>query len=226
MVLRVTLKKLLGRTAPPEGVILKQLLPQFLPDNLSVIDAGAHIGRDTLEMSRLWKDGRIYAFEPVPALFAKLQANTRKCKNVHCFNLALSDKTGEQPMFISSGASDGSSSLLQPTGHLIDHPDTFFRETIMVRTMTIDDGAREQAVSAIDLLWLDMQGLELAVLKAAPRILKTVYVIHTEVSVREQYAKAPLYPEVRSWLEEQGFQVEVEAIPPSWDGGNVLFVRR
>ena len=82
MVLRATLKKLLGRTAPPEGVIPKQLLHQFLPDNPSVIDAGAHIGRDTLKMSRLWKGGRIYAFEPVPALFAKLQANTRKCKNV------------------------------------------------------------------------------------------------------------------------------------------------
>ena len=128
-------------------------------------------------------------------------------------------------MFISSGASDGSSSLLQPTGHLIDHPDTFFRETIMVRTMTIDDWAREQSINAIDLLWLDMQGLELAVLKASPQILKTVRVIHTEVSVREQYANTPLYPEVRSWLAEQGFRVEVEAIPPSWDGGNVLFVR-
>lgn len=45
-----------------------------------------------------------------------------------------------------------------------------------------------------------------------------------EVSVREQFADGPLYPEVRTWLESQGFRIEVEAIPSDWDGGNVLFV--
>lgn len=220
------LRQLLSPSLPlQEGTISKPSIRKYLPEAPAVIEAGAHVGTDTVEMSRLWPKGTIYAFEPIPALFAKLRTNTRRQSSVRCYNLALGERTGAQQMFVSSGASNGSSSLLSPTGHLIDHPDTFFNKTIAVQAMTIDDWAREREVSAIDLLWLDMQGAELAALKAAPRILKTVKAIHAEVSVREQYAGAPLYAEVRQWLAGQGFRVEAEALPPHWDGGNVLFVR-
>lgn len=69
-----------------------------------------------------------------------------------------------------------------------------------------------------------MQGYELAMLKASCALLKTVSAIYTEVSLKEFYEGAPLYPEVCGWLEQQGFRVEREEL--AWaDAGNVLFVR-
>jgi len=76
----------------------------------------------------------------------------------------------------------------------------------------------------VDLLWLDLQGYELDVLKAGLAVLENVQAIYTEVNLKELYVGAPLYGELREWLEVRDFKVEVEDIP--WeDGGNVLFVR-
>ena len=44
---------------------VKELIKQYLPINPVVIEAGAHIGTDTVEFSKIWPKGSIYAFEPI-----------------------------------------------------------------------------------------------------------------------------------------------------------------
>lgn len=95
----------------------------------------------------------------------------------------------------------------------------------MVQTTTFDRWASAEGIERVDMLWLDMQGYELDALKASPRLLATVRVIHTEVCTKELYRGVALYPALRGWIESQGFRLVVEAIPPGWDAGNVLFVR-
>jgi hypothetical protein len=73
------------------------------------------------------------------------------------------------------------------------------------------------------MLWLDMQGAELEMLKASVEVLAEVRVIHTEVSTRCDYDGAGVYSDLRAFLEAHGFMVEVEAIPAGWSTGNVLF---
>jgi hypothetical protein len=69
-----------------------------------------------------------------------------------------------------------------------------------------------------------MQGHEFAALRAAPRLVHTVSVIVMEVFLKELYEGAPLWPEVRGWLEARGFRIEAELLP--WpDSGNVIAVR-
>jgi hypothetical protein len=126
-------------------------------------------------------------------------------------------------MHVSSGASDGSSSLRRPKTHLQEHPDVAFDRTLTVSTQTLDSWAQRAGIQP-DMLWLDMQGYELSCLQASPAVLSGVSVIHTEVFLTEQYACAPLYHEVRDWLGRQGFAPIVERI--DWDtGGNVLLAR-
>jgi len=55
-----------------KGVIPLYEIAKYLPVNPVIIEAGAYIGNDTLEMSKVWPKGRIYAFEPVPMLYEKL----------------------------------------------------------------------------------------------------------------------------------------------------------
>lgn len=47
-----------------------------LHDGACVFDVGANIGFFTLFVQQIWKNVRTYAFEPIPAIFETLQANT------------------------------------------------------------------------------------------------------------------------------------------------------
>jgi FkbM family methyltransferase len=61
-----------------------------------VIDIGANVGHYTLELSRLvGPEGRVIAFEPIPATFELLSANCRQAANdnVTLFNAAVSKET-------------------------------------------------------------------------------------------------------------------------------------
>jgi FkbM family methyltransferase len=189
-----------------------------------VVEAGAHVGSDTRAIARRWPGATIHAFEPVPELFEALERNVRRLPGVRCYRLALGAVTGPVPMWLSSGASDGSSSLRAPKTHLTSHPDVGFESVATVQSVSLDDWSGEHDVRP-DLLWLDLQGGELDALRAGESVLEHVRLIHTEVSVIEEYEGCALYPELRSWLEQRGFRVLVEALPFDSPQGNVLFGR-
>jgi FkbM family methyltransferase len=213
-----------GLPAIKSEKISKSFIKKFLPLNPVTIDCGAHDGADSVELSKVL-GGPVHAFEALPHIYKRLLQRTKKDKLIFCYPLALSNTTGHQNFYVSEGNSDASSSLLQPKDHLLDHPDTYFNQTIEVQTITLDSWANQHKVDHVDLLWLDMQGYELHMLKASEKILPTVKAIHTEVSTKETYNDVPLYKEYKSYLENKGFKVVVEAIPTGWDMGNVLFVR-
>ena len=204
--------------------ISKSLLKKYLPPNPVSIDCGAHDGSDSAELIKILK-GTLHAFEPVPDIYRRLCDNTAGYKSIKTYQLALSNETGSSSFFVSEGGSDASSSLLSPKDHLTDHVDTFFNKKIEVATITLDDWAKKYQITGVDLLWLDMQGFEMSMLKASKQILPTVKVIHSEVSTKETYEGVAQYEEYRKFLESVGFKVIVEAIPAGWDMGNVLFVR-
>jgi FkbM family methyltransferase len=206
--------------------ISKELLKKFLPVNPVIIDCGAHDGSDSVALAKLFKTGTVHSFEPVDELFGRLKLKTSKYKNAFCYNLALADKNGWMDFYVSEGASDASSSLLEPMEHLNDHPSTFFKKKISVPTITLDSWAAENNIARIDMLWLDMQGFELNMLQSSESILDTVSVIHTEVSTKQTYKGVVQYDDYRSFLESEGFVLEIEAIPEGWDMGNALFVRK
>jgi FkbM family methyltransferase len=227
--MNIFLKKLFHSKPKAEkdspGKILKSYMAHFLPDAPVILEGGAHVGSDTAQLAEMFPKGHVYAFEPLPHLFKRLQMTTRRNRNVTCHPIALSDRNGTVTMYVSEGASDASSSLRQPKEHLTYHPDVSFNQKIEVPCLRLDDWALQNHISHIDFIWLDVQGHELSVLKAGENILATVRAIYTEVNLIELYEGAPTYAELRGWLEARGFVVEKEAL--AWeDAGNVLFVRR
>jgi FkbM family methyltransferase len=207
-----------------KGVLSKKYFIQFLPENPIILEAGAHKGKDTVEMARLWPAGTIHAFEPVPSLLEKLENTARKFKNVHCYQLALGTKAGKEVLYLSSGASDGSSSLLTPKEHLTIFPTVYFDEKLPVNTTTLDEWAEMYKIPKVDFMWLDLQGMELNVLKSGKKILSTVTAIYTEVSSIEAYKDQVLYSDLKDWLMSDGFYIEREVVDNG--GGNVLFIRK
>lgn len=206
--------------------IPKYLLRKYLPKKPVIIDCGAHVGADSVELAKLFPAASIHSFEPLPEIFKHLKRNTRKFQNIHCYQMALSNHSGFANMYVSSGISDASSSLLTPTGHRKDHPGVHFENNIQVPTITLDEWADKNNISQVDFLWFDMQGLEYRVLNASSEVLPKVKAIHSEVSMREAYAGSLLYPDFRAWLEGLGFTVVSEAIPEGVDMGNALFVKQ
>lgn len=93
--------------------------------------------------------------------------------------LALSGDPGPVTMHVLDlpGVSRGASSLLtRPPGLPAPTRD------IEVSAVTIAGWAEAEGVQRIDLMWLDMEGMELAALKAAGPVLGTVRAVCMEVS--------------------------------------------
>lgn len=203
----------------------------YISSSPVIIEAGAFDGRDTQKLAALWPEGTIHAFEPVPDLFTRLQKNTAHLSNVQCYQLALSDYTGEALFYVSEkpdkqGVSSQAGSLHKPKERLTRSP-IHFPRTIMVPTITLDAWAQQYQINKIDLLWLDMQGHELSVLKAAPYMLAIVQVIYTEVGFIEAYEGQPSYEVVKNWIELQGFDEIGRTFEnqQTWFFGNILLVR-
>jgi FkbM family methyltransferase len=202
---------------------IKHYLTQFLPENPVILEAGAHIGRDTIKLLKIWLHARIYAFEPVPELHAQLLEKTKNYAQISCYPYALGTDNGNTQFFFGSGRSTAASSLLKPELYTQEHPDVVFAQ-ITVPVRTLDQWAHEQAISAIDFLWLDMQGSEMAMLQASPHLLRTVRAIHTEVNLTQRYTGVPEYHVYRTWLEQQGFtHIFTDMYKITW--GNALFLR-
>lgn len=207
------------------------LIKPYLPDNPIIIEAGAFQGTDTIRLAQQWPKGTIYAFEPVPELYAILTKNTKSYPNIHCYQLALSHQNGTAPFYVSEkpgnpGKPSQAGSLLPPKERL-QHSPLQFPYTINVPTITLDTWALQNNIDHIDFAWLDIQGYELAVLQATPTLVATMNAIYIEVSFIEGYAGQPTYPIVKKWLEHQGFQEIGRDFTNTtdWFFGNCLFVR-
>ncbi len=180
----------------------------FIPKDPILLECGGYNGNDTALMARAWPKGTIHTFEPIPELFNILSQNTNPYSNVKKYQLALADRTGRLTFYFSdfnnSGTPSGSSSLLPPKDHVkFDHWVTF-NGTIEVEAMSLDDWAAQAGIDHIDFMWLDMQGFELNMLKAS-KLAKKTKVIYLEVEFIEAYAGQYLYPDIKKWMEENGF---------------------
>lgn len=206
------------------------LIKKYCPDALTIIEAGAADGSDTVKFSDFFPNSNVYAFEPVSKNFKILSKKVSGLKNVKIFKLALSNKTGTTDIKISSNNSKpsdcvaSSSSLLIPKEHLSFHPEIVFDKKEKVKTTTIDFWADKNNIDKIDVVWLDLQGMEYNVLKASPKTIKQAKVIYTEVSLKEMYEGSLLYDDFKKWMKKKGFIVKKEYL--NWeDMGNVIFVK-
>lgn len=209
-----------------------EILIQFLPDNPIIVEAGAYNGRDTLKMMQQWPEATIHAFEPLLEIYQRLVATTQNYKNIQTYPFALSEKNGQSLFFVSEhpdrkGMASQAGSLYKPKERLERSP-LIFPRTDLVTTITLDTWAQENNINHIDLLWLDTQGHELAILRAAPNMLNHISVILAEVSFIESYEGMPLYEEVVLWMKDHGFDHVGRDFADTTKSffGNALFIKK
>ena len=188
-----------------------ETIQQFLPDNPVIVEAGSFDGHDTKKMALQWPQSTIHAFEPVPEIYERLVKNTSMLPNVHRYPVALSSHAGTADFYISEkpnkpGIASQAGSIHKPKERLSRSSIIFPRMTT-IETITLDQWADKNGVKTIDLLWLDTQGHELAILQAAPKMIQNTKVVLAEVSFIESYEGQPLYDDVVAWMAEHGFDL-------------------
>lgn len=191
---------------------------------LVICDIGACEGEDSIRYARRFPHARVFAFEPLPANQALVRAHFARAAaaNAELIPLALSAGTGEAQFHVSSGRppdlfagenwNDGnkSSSLLAPASPDPMHGWIKFKETISVRTESLDNFCATRGLGQIDFIHMDVQGAEHLVLAGATAMLPCTTAIWLEVSSRELYQGQKLRHEIESFMRARGFALALD----------------
>lgn len=192
-----------------------------------ILQVGASIGQ---EIEYFVRNGIRHAamIEPLDGPFALLE---QRCAAVGYLPVqclcGVAD--GEWVEFHVASNNGESSSMLAPAKHLADYPWVTFPSKVSMQTFTLDrvfgaiESQHAEMAGKLDLLFMDVQGAELRVLKGANRVLGRVNYIHTEVGLGGGYDGAVPLPDLIHYLKLYGFDVyELEINEAGW--GNALFI--
>jgi FkbM family methyltransferase len=125
------------------------------PDGI-VVDVGANIGVHTVHFADVARSGLVICIEPSRSTFARLLRNIQDLANVIPLNVALSDSTGVEKLFVA--ADDAYSGLKDTKRKAILRQDfvACFRGDDILLAMLRD--------KRVDLIKIDVEGLEMQVL--------------------------------------------------------------
>ena len=148
-------------------VDIERLASRFAMPVRSVFDVGANVGQTAIACRAAFPDARITCFEPVPETFAALQTAIAPLGRVSAHNIALSDRSGEARIRTYD------SSLVASLE--ADAPFTKGRAAseASVELDTLDHFCAREGIAHIDLLKIDTEGHDIAVLRGGEEMLAT-----------------------------------------------------
>ena len=145
------------------------LLDKVLTPGMTFVDIGANEGHYTLFASkRLGSKGRVLSIEPSKREFSRLSRNLQinNATNVRLFRLAISNYNGQTGMTIAGYGHEG-----QNTFGTFVHKDIEFLRTEQVKLKRLDDLIDEECLDRLDVMKIDVEGAEFAVLDGAQNTL-------------------------------------------------------
>ena len=140
------------------------IIRRHLRPGMTFIDVGANKGDFTLLAARLTgSSGRVISIEPEPENHSMLQRSIalNDYPHIKVLQLALSDGDGTTTLQI--GSTSGAHTL-SPEFHGI--------RAVEVPTRTLDGIVAEEELGSVDMIKIDVQGFELAVLRGAAQTLR------------------------------------------------------
>lgn len=135
------------------------------------LDVGAHVGYYALVAGHANPAGRVFAFEPLPLAGERLRRHValNRLANVECLAVAASDVDGEVAFHVPRGhalpCSDGVSAAFHA-------PWAAAMDSVRVPSVTLDAFVRARGLETVDLLKIDVEGGEPAVLRGASGLLE------------------------------------------------------
>ena len=196
------------------------------PEDISqIVIVGAHEADEVERMHRTYSRARFLCFEPNPETHRRLIRSFEKSPHVTISGLALSDAPGQARFYEMDMPGNGS--LLEPDVESWSAFNNWNEKKVRSFEVTLSTLDREaEALAAIDLLWMDVQGAEGNILKGAAKTLPRTAAVFLEVAlVRSPYKGALLFPQINANLQSNGFTCMGLGMD-AWNGtGNALFVK-
>jgi FkbM family methyltransferase len=132
-----------------------QCVAKFSPEIL--FDVGANAGKWSITAKSYCPAAEIHAFEVAPPTFETLSANMQHLNGVHCVKLGLSDVPGLVSIYFYAAKPSLTTCIVYP------HP---YTSTELTGELTTGDAyAAAHGIEQIDLLKIDVEGMEDRVLR-------------------------------------------------------------
>ncbi|MBF0123644.1 MAG: FkbM family methyltransferase [Candidatus Omnitrophica bacterium] len=232
-----------GKGMKIEHKVIKEILRKEDP---VVLELGAHTGEDTQKFLDVFKDIRIYCFEPDPRCIKQFKSFI-KDKRCVLTEAAVSNRDGQVVLNMSSGWPphlvprryqilglsclylflkrndwDYSSSIKNSKSNSSEHPWLKFDRKVQVQSMRLDSWVAHKGVKAIDFIWSDIQGAEKDMIDGASSVLKICKYFYTEYGEVGSYSGALTKEETIELLRKHDFEL-VPEYSSSEKRGNLLF---
>ena len=191
----------------------------------TIFDVSAYVGQSIEKFKQIWPTAEIHSFEPNPSTFIELSQNWGDTCGIVLNNVALSDSNKMAP-FHATRISEVAS-LLSPTKRMrqISVEYKYDYELISIQTKTLDDYCIKSDCAGIDILKIDVQGSELAVLKGAHAQLqkRIISIIYVETTFADCYEGQTSYSDLVAYLSLCGISTlgysPISVYKPRWNLG-------
>lgn len=143
-----------------------KVISQIVRPNDICLDVGANFGWYSTLLSNLGAK-KVFAFEPVPPIFADLQRNYQLCgsaENLSLHNLALGDEEKTIELHIFKDVPDGHASI--STMGKSDF------QTFRAEMKLLNDFLKKEKVGDVNFMKVDIEGAEMMFLKGATDLFK------------------------------------------------------
>lgn len=152
-----------------------------------ILDIGANIGNSSLFFASQNAAAKILAFEPHPETYKRAQVNIdlNPYQNIKLYNLGLGEEKAELKLYEVNEHNSGMNRILEQE---LDLP---FK---VVKVDRLDSFMEQERLNSVDLLKIDVEGYEYAVLKGAEETIKKhfplLFIELDDLNLREQNRSA------------------------------------
>ena len=162
-------------------------------EGVVVFDVGANKGHFCADALGVNPDAVIHAFEPNPPTFSRLESRFAKNSNIRLNNVGAADQDGSLEIYdhVTLDGTEQASFLREA------FEDVYRSEhkSVSVPVIRLDDYVSSNEVDRIDLLKIDVEGFELAVLTGAQQTLQSgiVEAVMMEFNVHHVFASSSIW---------------------------------
>lgn len=175
----------------------KDIVELLTGRNPVIFYVGANVGQDIRRIKWYMPYSSIYCFEPFPRSFARLAKRAKRYRDVHAINAGVGSEAGQ--LYIQPHENPTMVKLVEEdTGGLSQTP-----------VVTVDAIADEKQIEHIDILKIDVEGLELEVLKGSASLLSDgrIGCVYIECGINPSNAWHTSLDAVRAVLEPLGYRI-------------------
>lgn len=155
-----------------------------MPRPKGVFQVGASVGQELRYFQENGIQRGIFV-EPLTKSFEALSLQCLAVPDYVAVNALCGSADGQPTEFFVASNNGESSSILEPSRHLDVYPHVTFNEKITMMQFSADSiltavrHSNPEVADGIDLLFMDVQGAEMHVLKGASRLLQQVSSVYT-----------------------------------------------